>query len=133
MSGETAASRLAAIIAACVSGRGVTVLGGARRDAKEQFRLRTSQSVIDFIANGGLEDAKFHSTQPFQLEGPDHGALVDSYEFFSGPNFGYMAFFRNADGIWVVKSFKKNDRRDPRFNLAIFDALKRAGKLIDGK
>jgi hypothetical protein len=105
----------------------------ALKDAESDFNLRTAHEVTSFIANGGLEGAAFHSSTPFRLNNQDCGAMVDSYFFYSGPVYGYLAFFlRRQTSKWIVKSFKKNDQPDPR-NLPFLRAFSGIGGLIDGK
>jgi len=47
--------------------------------------------------------------------------MVDSYEFYSGTTYGYIAFFQGSER-WVIKSFKKNKEPDIR-NKIFIEAL----------
>jgi hypothetical protein len=82
---------------------------------------------MEFINNGGLESPNHQNTAPWENNpNPTQPVPVDSYGFFSGTLYGYVAFFRGPKGKWVIKSFKKNDRPDPRF-LQFQKALSKAG------
>jgi hypothetical protein len=37
--------------------------------------------------------------------------LVDAYEFMTGGILGYIAFFKNKKGDWVIKSFHQSKER----------------------
>lgn len=94
----------------------VWISKGALASAQVDFGLTTGDAVRDFIANNGLENPRHLNTSPWENNpNPAQQVLVDSYEFFSGSLFGYLAFFWAPTGRWIVKSFKKNDQPDPRF------------------
>jgi hypothetical protein len=96
--------------------------------APTDFGLMTEQAVIDWIGSGGVEKP-VHANTEIWRRNPDSSTTVwgDSYDFFSGPVFGYLAFmFQPKTQRWLVKSLKKNDKPDPRFML-LADKLKKAG------
>ncbi|MBN2497941.1 MAG: hypothetical protein JXR96_25330 [Deltaproteobacteria bacterium] len=101
------------------------VLGGSVKTARRDFGLSTEDAVREFIGNNGLELPSYIKTDPWANNpNPTQDVWVDVYSFYSGSLFGYLAFFRAPTGKWIIKSFKKNDRPDPRF-LQIKAALER--------
>lgn len=59
--------------------------------------------------------------------GPKQEILVDSYKFYSGQDYGDIAFMKAVTGRWrIVKSLKRNERPSPRAFL-LADKLKKAG------
>jgi hypothetical protein len=129
---------LDALVKACSIRGAVFLYQQAVQDANADFNLRTEREVLGFIANGGLEDPAYHSTVPLRLNNQDCGAMVDSYFFYSGPSYGYLAFFLAKTSKWAIKSFKKNDRPDPRSltdprNFPFLRAFSGKGGLIDEK
>ena len=106
---------------------------GAQETAKRDFQLQTQKAIREFIADGGLEKPIHANTAPWQ-NAPDGESqvLVDSYNFYSGPECGYIAFFRrNSSARWIIKSFKANKQHDQR-NLVFAEVLKDF-KLGEGK
>lgn len=96
--------------------------------ARTDFNLLTQAAVCAFVANGGLNTPTFINSEVW-VNNPDPAVRidVDAYSFYSGTTFGYIAFlFQPKTSKWMIKSFKKNDRPDPR-NLAIYAALKKSG------
>jgi len=88
--------------------------------ATSDFNLATQAAVIDFVGGGGCERVAYLRTAPFEnWKGSPPPPNVDSYSFYSGPTFGYLAFFENRKtGMWVIKSFKKNSNFDGFFPFA---------------
>jgi hypothetical protein len=104
-------------IGACSDSAKVFVTGGAMQTAESDFGLKTMNAVIKFIANEGLEDPKYINTKDWEnnKESLVNPIKVDAYSFFSGPDFGYMAFlFNPKTQQWIIKSFKVNENTDPR-------------------
>jgi len=124
----------------------VTVLGLAMDTARTDFSLDTQPRVFEFIRDGGLEKAKPINTKALEYDeskakgkkaskgqkrtGP--APMVDAYEFYSGFNYGYIAFyFSNITKRWIIKSFKKNLNEDTR-NFALKESLSKLQKKING-
>ncbi len=111
---------------ACKQGRTkVLVMQGAQQAARADFSLNTAKKILNFIAYGGLENLKFIRTKLWgNNPEPKVPVMVDSYEFYSGRRYGYIAFmFTEKTKKWVVKSFKNNNELDTR-NLAFEDLKK---------
>ena len=108
---------LSDLIRDCGQEGAVWISGGAVESARRDFSLATDGAIREFIQNDGLKEPSFIRTAPWENNpNRDHVTYVDSYSFFSGDRFGYIAFFKApTTGKWVVKSFKKNDEPDPRF------------------
>jgi len=120
------AYELGDFVAECKEESKAYVSKGALKTAQRDFGLPTQKAVRDFIANGGLENPSHANTAPRENENEPAKStpvFVDSYNFYSGLKYGYIAFFRrDPSSKWVIKSFKANEQRDPR-NLP-FAALK---------
>lgn len=118
-----------AFCAGCAGGPACTIVSkGAQQTARSDFGLNTAAAVLEFVAEGGLESPSFISSSVW-LNNPDpaNTIMVDSYDFHSGPTlYGYIAFLKAPTGKWLIKSFKKNDKPDPRPNL-MHAALLKAG------
>ena len=128
MAARGPAYKLEDFVAACSEAASVFVLRSAMATAPADFGLQTEQAVRDFIGAGGLEQPAHANTAPWE-KNPDPAAAipVDSYDFFSGPDPGYLAFMHQPKtGRWLVKSLKKNDKPDPRPRL-LADKLRKAG------
>ena len=71
----------------------VFVTQGAIVTARTDFNLNTQASVLEFIANGGLEKPTFINKKAWE-NNPDKSVviMVDAYTFFSGLIYGYIAF-----------------------------------------
>jgi len=90
----------------------------ARMGAKRDFKIRPRKKILEFIAEGGLESCIFIKTVEWNNNPNPDPIYIDSYSFYSGEIFGYVAFFFNdVTNMWVLKSFKKNKDSDPRKNL----------------
>lgn len=117
MNPSTRAYNLQDFTGACSDSAKVFVIRGAMQTAEADFGLKTMDAVIKFIANEGLESPKYINTKdwennPNRVTNP---IKVDAYSFFSGPEFGYIAFFFNPKTqMWNIKSFKNNEGTDPR-------------------
>lgn len=99
------------------------VIQGAMKTAEKDFNLYPQQRVLEFIGNGGLAQPHFINSKPWDNNpNPENEIMVDAYGFFSGFNYGYVAFFRPVISKWIIKSFKKNTDPDPR-NLALREGL----------
>jgi hypothetical protein len=90
----------------------IHVLGQALKDARDIFHLHTEPELVEFIANNGLEDIDFFNSKPWE-KNPDPlvKIFVDAYEFLTGGILGYIAFFKNKKGAWVIKSFHQSNER----------------------
>lgn len=101
---------------ACSSPGKVTVSYDAKEGARLGFNLLTEKSLLAFINDRGLENTTYINTRPWDLnphKPPDID--VDSYSFYSGNKYGYIAFmFMTKTGKWRIKSFKKNFKSNPR-------------------
>lgn len=109
-------------IAACADPRRVAVFGQAQRDAGQHFNLPTKEAVCGFIANGGLESPRLaEGGKEWEKNPTPHIPMkVDSYGFYSGPRYGYIAFIESqTTGKWLIKSFKPNKDPDPRTSTAL--------------
>lgn len=111
----------------CSAGK-AQVTGKALSTARLDFGLTTQRDVLSFIGSGGLERpvaanlaAPLEKNPFLPIE-----ITVDSYDFFSGVKYGYLAYWRRPDGLWVIKSFKENDKTNPRF-FTLGEALRKAG------
>ncbi|MFH1334387.1 MAG: hypothetical protein ABIH77_03695 [Pseudomonadota bacterium] len=102
---------------ACKQGKSkVLVLPYAKLTARKDFGLKTKKEILRFVANDGLEHLKFICTNEWRAN-PDkkNSAKVDSYEFYSGKLYGYIAFvFIEKTQMWLIKSFKKNENSGVR-------------------
>ncbi len=82
----------------------------ALRDADKHFGLRTRTALFDFIVNGGLENLTYRNTEPLKTyKGPGAAPMIDAYNFSSGQKKGYIAFYKGFDGIWILKSFHRDE------------------------
>ena len=110
---------------ACADGK-ATVLKGAMETAERDFGFKTQERVLDFIAEGGLELITHANTADLEKTHMAVKPVVDSYDFYSGTDFGYLAFWKNENnGVWIIKSFKANDKQDQR-NFSLRDAVQKA-------
>ena len=115
-------------IAACSEGSGVRVLNSASPTARSDFGLMTDPDIIAWIGEGGLERPQHANTELWEKNpDPTQPIWVDSYNFFSGVDYGYVAFmFQSKTKKWLLKSLKKNDRPDPR-PLLLAEQMRKAG------
>ncbi|MDR0364992.1 MAG: hypothetical protein LBH92_08270 [Bacteroidales bacterium] len=90
----------------------VYMIGNALRDARNIFHLHTEPDVLKFIANNGLENVSFINSSLWR-KNPDPVVeiFIDAYEFMTGGILGYIAFFKNIKGKWVIKSFHQSNER----------------------
>ena len=129
------AYRLSDLVSACAkTPEKVFVIKGAMVTADSDFQLKTQSAVIAFVGNGGLESPSWINTEPWEnnphpqwRSSRDVSVViwVDAHNFFSGPDkYGYVSFLWSPmTEKWNIKSFKKNDKSDPR-NLPFKNALK---------
>jgi len=111
---------------ACADGQ-AKVINPALKTAPSDFGLVTEKEILDFIGNGGLEKPEFANSEVWKNNpDPKQKIWVDSYNFYSGQDYGYLAFMKASTGKWIVKSLKKNERASPRAFL-LADKLKKAG------
>lgn len=92
--------------------------------ARSDFNLGTQERILGFIGNGGIESPCLSNSNLWNNNpNPDQPIMVDSYDFFSGVTYGYLAFFYQPETKkWIIKSLKKNNKTDIR-NLAFKRAL----------
>lgn len=124
----SASYKLDDFMRACRIGIGaVTVLTPAERGAREHFNLKSKPDTLQFIGNEGIHGLDFDKTRLWEKNpNPEVPVMVDSYNFFAGSDYGYLAFmFQPRTSKWLLKSFKKNDKHDPR-KTVLGDALKKA-------
>ncbi|MDH4318550.1 MAG: hypothetical protein OEV64_09195 [Desulfobulbaceae bacterium] len=94
------------------------------KDAKELFNLKNKQELLLFIYNDGLESLSFKNTKPWENNPrKDKPVFVDAYEFRSLGKLGYLAFFYNEAGKWIIKSFHLSENRNLSMEIAIKKAL----------
>jgi hypothetical protein len=98
----------------------VYVTGGAMETAEADFNLASQSAVTEFIGGGGCERPEYIRTAPFEnWTGDPPPPDVDSYSFYSGPEYGYLAYWRHPKtGKWIIKSLKKNSKFGGFFPLA---------------
>jgi hypothetical protein len=90
----------------------VYMIDNALADAQNIFHLYTQPEVLEFIANNGLEKIIFLNSKPWERNpDPTVKIFVDAYEFMTGGILGYIAFFKNKMGNWVIKSFHQSNER----------------------
>lgn len=92
------------------------VFSEARHDARIAFNLMSSAAILSWIYNGGLERPTLANCAPWENNrNPELPILVDSYNFYSGRSYGYIAFmYQPVTRKWLLKSLKKNTNPDPR-------------------
>ena len=108
------------------------IIRGAKSSAAHDFALDTDDEILDFIGNGGLEEPKFINRKEWENNPNRANAIwIDAYDFYSGPRFGYFAFFHSSiTQKWMIKSLKKNKNPDPRnlpFKDLSWDLIKKGG------
>jgi hypothetical protein len=104
----------------------IQVLDSAMKDAQNIFHLYTKANLLDFIANGGLENIVWINTKPWgNNPDPANPVYVDAYHFVTGGILGYIAFFKNKTGIWIIKSFHQSNERSGIMEQAILAARKK--------
>jgi hypothetical protein len=105
------------LVACKVGIKDVVVLKTAKTTALQDFKLRSDVDTLSFIGNGGIHGLEFDKSKAWK-NNPDpinNPIQVDSYDFFAGSSFGYLAFmFQPFTKKWLLKSFKKNQKPDPR-------------------
>ena len=85
----------------------------AEEDARRVFKLKNKTEVWKFIANGGIDDAKFQNTEELRECNYTQKVFVDAYNFKTGAIYGYIAFYRVPNPqkeSWMIKSFKESDQ-----------------------
>lgn len=90
------------------------------KDASRYFILKTTDQLLDFIANNGLEKLTFFNTKEWD-KNPDKAnpIFVDAYEFRSRGKLGYIAFMHNPKTKkWVIKSFHPSQNSNQAIQIA---------------
>lgn len=117
------------LINACLRGTSsATVSYKAMESARSDFNINTQDALLNFIGSGGMESPDFIISKKWE-NNPDKETIImiDSYNFYTGFLYGYMAFFfQPKTDKWRIKSFKKNNNPDPR-NLSLKAALEKIG------
>ncbi len=105
-------NRLKDFVSACgVGTEKVFVRYDAERDAgNPPFKLKTTNQILLFIANDGLEKLQHKNTEEWKVAPKKHkGTLVDAFYFSSGNKQGYIAFmYLRKNKMWHIKSLKEN-------------------------
>lgn len=104
-------------VKACKAGvSSVQVMGKAELGARNDFKLTTKADTLKFIGDSGLSGMQFDKTKEWEKNPtPLVPVMVDSYDFFAGSDYGYIAFMHQPKtNMWLLKSFKKNTKTDPR-------------------
>ncbi|MGD9108800.1 MAG: hypothetical protein PVI75_06495 [Gammaproteobacteria bacterium] len=93
----------------------VNIMTGAKEAARIDFGLTSKEDILNVIGNNRLERPKFISTKKWENNpNPKKPVMVDSYGFYFGYLYGYIAFMFTRGG-WIIKSFKKNTEIDVRY------------------
>lgn len=89
------------------------------------FNIFQKERLLFFVSEDGLDCADFILKKPWENNPNKNVTIyVDSYNFFTGDKYGYIAFFKTPTGKWMIKSFKRNINPDPRnFAFAGLDKL----------
>jgi hypothetical protein len=97
--------KLAELVKDCKKKGQVRVRTQAKADAKKFFNLETELKILSFVANGVFENIEHDNTDKLDSD-PDKGTIFDAYIFRIGPvKHVYFAFFKRANGTWIIKSF----------------------------
>ncbi len=103
------AYRLDELVCACGSGAKVYIWPIALKTARDDFKNLPTAADVKAFVHGELGTPRYLGTNKLELyKGPPPTPLVDDYSFVSGMLEGYLAFYRDARGNWIIKSFKKN-------------------------
>lgn len=110
----------------CKKKTNVIIMKQAKRDAANIFNLTSSQKIVDFIGNDGLEDLFYLNKKLWENNpNPQNKILVYAFEFITGMKYGYIAFFKNLEGKWLIKSFHLSNRRIMALGERLDKALKK--------
>lgn len=104
-------------IEACHDPKKIFITPQAKESAKQDFRLKTAEEILDFIVNDGLKEKVFKNTKPWE-NNPHKNVevMVDAYYFTYRPKHGYLAFlFNPIVNKWFIKSFKLDTYSGPSF------------------
>lgn len=100
---------------ACGDPKKIFITIQAKESAKQDFRLKTAEEILDFIVNDGLNEKVFKNKKPWENNFQKEEIMVDAYHFINGPKYGYLAFlFNPRTNKWFIKSFKLDPDSDPR-------------------
>lgn len=93
----------------------IHIMKVAKKTARTDFGLPTKKDIVSFIGDGGLVKPRFINTKKWEKNpNPKESVMVDSYAFYSGHLYGYIAFMF-VGGKWTIKSFKENTETDTRY------------------
>ena len=110
----------------CKKKTNVIIMKQAKRDAANIFNLTSSQKIVDFIGNDGLEDLFYLNKKLWENNpNPQNKILVYAFEFITGMKYGYIALFKNLEGKWLIKSFHLSNRRIMALGERLDKALKK--------
>ena len=128
MSARSPAYKLEDLVAACATRGQAKVLQSALDTAPTAFGLNTEDDILAWIATGGIEKPEHANTETWEKNpDPAQEVLVDSYNFYSGREYGYLAFmYSPVTNKWLIKSLKKNDKPSSRAFL-LAEQLKKVG------
>jgi hypothetical protein len=102
----------------------VTLVRGVLEKATRDFNIKTRKSLLEFIANEGLEDLEFVNSIEYRISDEIPPPICDAYKFMSGYIQGYISFFFSEfNQKWMIKSFHRSDDNGPS---AMAMALKKA-------
>jgi hypothetical protein len=110
---------------ACQNGvTAVYIRPKAIETAKADFHLETQSEILSFLSGDGFESPTFKNSKILEKGNDADGETVtDAYNFFSGPDYGYLSFYKTKKGKkWIIKSFKRNEDSNPK-NFAFRDAF----------
>jgi len=102
----------------------VTLVRGVLEKSTRDFTIKTKKELLEFIANGGLENLEFINSIEYRISDQIPPPICDAYRFMSGYNQGYISFFFSEfNQRWMIKSFHRSDECGPS---ALAIALKKA-------
>jgi hypothetical protein len=105
---------------ACENPNNVFIHDDAKNDARNIFKLKTTNEILQYITNNGLENLQPEVTKIWE-KNPDQSIkiYVDSYEFEAFSMKGYIAFFFNPKtSKWNIKSFHLSNKRNVAMEVA---------------
>ncbi|MCK4943938.1 MAG: hypothetical protein KAS65_10190 [Candidatus Aminicenantes bacterium] len=110
----------------CKKKKNVIVMKQAKKDANDFFNLSNAQHVLNFITNDGLENLYFLNKKRWENNPkPKNKIMIYAFEFTTGMKLGYIAFFMNLAGKWLIKSFHLSQRSSKALEEALVKALKK--------
>jgi hypothetical protein len=80
-------------------------------DTAHELNLRpTSTSILEWLAaNDSVQKPRHQSTRVWENNwDPTVIIWVDAFNFFSGPDYCYLAYMKGSTGTWLLKSLKRS-------------------------